>query len=96
MSTAAEKRHMDRVAKLPCGVCGADGVELHHIIQGRTPGMRSPDALVIPLCPDCHRGPHNGIHGLRRIWEVYKLDEHDVLANTILILYGGSNGQRSK
>lgn len=87
---------MDRVAKLPCGVCGAPEVELHHLLLGRTPGSRSPHALVIPLCADCHRGSHNGIHGLHRIWDVYKLTELDVLANTILKLYGGSNGQRSK
>jgi hypothetical protein len=80
---------MDRVAQLPCGVCGTEyGIELHHLLLGRGPGMRSPDMLVMPLCHDCHRGPWNGIHGNHRIWDVYKLNEHDVLADTLLKLYG--------
>lgn len=82
------QRHMDRVAGLPCGVCSAEPVELHHILEGRVPGARSPDMLVIPLCADCHRGSFNGIHGQRRIWDVYKLSELDVLSNTLLAIYG--------
>ncbi len=83
------QRHMDRVAQLDCGVCGWPAPsELHHILEGRTPGARSPDMLVIPLCASCHRSNLLGIHGQRRMWDVYKLSELDVLHNTLLTLYG--------
>jgi hypothetical protein len=37
----------------------------------------------IPLCKDCHQGEHNGWHGRRAIWNVLKLDELSVLADTV-------------
>lgn len=86
--TTAAKRHMDRVANLPCCLCGAQPVELHHILTGRTPGRRSPDWLVIPLCEDCHRGNFNGIHGQQRMLSVMKLNELDLLAQTLEHIYG--------
>lgn len=86
--SAAAKRHLTRVAALPCCVCGADGVEIHHILEGRTPGRRSADWLAIPVCPDCHRGSENGIHGRRNMWNVMKLSELDALAGTLERLYG--------
>ena len=82
------KLHMARVHELPCGVCGAWGVHAHHILEGRTPGRKSPDALTIPLCEDCHTGSHNGIHRGAAIWKVKKLSELDVLADTYARLYG--------
>ena len=75
--TAIERRHLARIKEMPCGVCGASGPsDAHHIEQHR-------QYLCIPLCADCHRGSHNGIHGQRRIWNVLKLDEMTVLNNTI-------------
>ena len=80
----AEKSHMQRVKELPCSVCGMAGPsDAHHILAGRVPGRKSPDFLVIPLCKSCHQDPHNGIHGMRRMWEVMKLSEQDCLADTI-------------
>lgn len=38
--------------------------------------------LTVPLCKACHQGP-DGIHGARNLWRVYKLEELDVLAETI-------------
>lgn len=87
MKSAASK-HMGRVAALPCSVCGSQPVQVHHILVGRTPGRKSPDWLTIPLCPDCHLGSHNGIHGMASIWKVMKMTEHDALANTLERLYG--------
>lgn len=78
--TAAEKRHVTRLAELPCVVCGAHGVEVHEIKQGAW-------FLSCALCPDCHRGSVNGIHGQRRIWAVKKMDELDALSETIRMLY---------
>jgi len=87
MSSAAEKRWMDRVAGLPCILCGAQPVEVHHIREGQGASQRAQDTLVIPVCPPCHRGP-NGIHGLGRkgFYMRYKRDELDLLADTIKAL----------
>ena len=63
-------------------------VEAHHVLEGRTPGRKSPDALAIPLCSDCHTGSKNGIHGQRVMWDVMRKSELDILAETIEKLYG--------
>lgn len=87
MSDAA-RRHIHAVKELSCAVCGRAGPsDAHHILEGRTPGRKSPDALAIPLCKDCHQGSHNGIHGQRRMWEVMKKTELGCLADTIERLY---------
>lgn len=87
--SAASKRHMGRVAGLPCCVCGTMPVEVHHILEGRTPGRKSPDWLAIPVCPDCHRGSENGIHGRRAMWRVMRKTELQCLADTLEAIYGG-------
>ena len=85
----AERRHMGRVAELPCVVCGAHGVHVHHILEGRTPGRKPSGWLTCPVCPSCHTGT-NGIHGDRAMWKVHKLNELQALAMTLERLYGGS------
>lgn len=82
MATKAEKRYMDRVAQLPCSVCGAQPVELHHIREGQGMAQKAKNWLVVPLCPECHRGSI-GLHGDRTRMRILKLDELDLLANTI-------------
>jgi hypothetical protein len=80
---AVELRHIVRVKELSCGVCDARGPsDCHEIKQGQW-------FTSIPLCRDCHMGQFNGLHGQKRIWNVLKLDELDVLASTIERLYGG-------
>lgn len=75
--TAAEREHVTRIKEMSCGVCSSAGPsEAHELRQGEW-------FTSIPLCADCHRGPLNGIHGQKRIWSVYKLDELAVLDNTI-------------
>jgi len=75
--SADARRHMARIKNMPCGVCDAPGPsEAHHIKQGA-------HFSCIPLCSDCHRGPFNGWHGQRRIWNVLKKDELTVLSETI-------------
>lgn len=82
--TANEKKHIANVKALPCAVCGESGPsDAHHILQGRTPGRKAPDMLVIPLCKSCHQDPHNGIHGMKSMWNVMKVSEFDCLADTI-------------
>lgn len=85
--SAAGKRHMARVAALPCVVCGAQPVEVHHILEGRTPGRRSSDWLVLPVCPEHHRGTH-GIHGTRQSWSMARVSEMHALADTLERVYG--------
>jgi hypothetical protein len=88
--SAAGKRHLERVAALPCALClhvhgrPRYGVHCHHIREGQGAAQRADDMLAIPLCPDCHLGP-NGLHGLGRkgFYARYKIDELDLLAATL-------------
>ena len=80
--TKAEKRYLDRVANLSCAVCGAEGVHIHHAREGQGMAQRAQNWLEIPLCPACHTGPR-GIHGDKQLLKAQKLDEIDLLANTI-------------
>lgn len=75
--TQAEKKHLQKIKEMPCGVCNAPGPsDAHHIKQGL-------QYLCIPLCKDCHQGSFNGIHGQARIWSVLKKDEMTVLNDII-------------
>lgn len=75
--TKAEKAHVKRVKEMQCGVCEQPGPsECHELKQGQW-------FTSIPLCSDCHRGGFNGIHGQARIWSVKRLDEMEVLNETI-------------
>ena len=83
----ASKAYMSRVACLPCCVCGAQGVELHHVREGQGMAQRAQDWLVVPLCSGCHRGPQ-GLHGDRTMMRIHKMDEMDMLARTIEAMNG--------
>ena len=82
MLSKAEQRHLARVAGLPCAVCGAVGVQVHHLREGQGMGQRASNYLTVPLCPDCHVGP-KGLHGDRSLMRIRKLGELDLLAMTI-------------
>jgi hypothetical protein len=82
VATNAEKRWMDKVAQLPCSLCGAHGVHVHHIREGQGMAQRASNFLVVPLCPDCHTGP-NGVHGDKTMLRIHKMSELDLLAKTI-------------
>jgi hypothetical protein len=45
------------------------------------------DFLTIPLCPGCHTGPM-GIHGDKTMMRIAKVDEMDLLNDTLKKLYG--------
>jgi hypothetical protein len=82
--TKAEKYHMDRVAQLPCCLCEHAGPsEVHHIREGQGMSQRAGNMLVIPLCASCHRGP-KGIHGDRTMLRIRKVDELDLLNETLI------------
>lgn len=87
--SAAGQRHMRRVAQLPCAICGAHGVQVHHLREGDAAGggQRAPDWLTIPLCPDHHTGIH-GVHGDKQALRAQKKTEHHLLAETLERLYG--------
>lgn len=75
--TKAERAHIERIRAMPCAVCEAAGPsEAHEIKQGQW-------FTSVPLCPDCHRGSLNGLHGQRNMWRVYRMDELDALAKTV-------------
>jgi hypothetical protein len=75
--TASERRHVERVKALACVVCGVSGPsEAHEIKQGQW-------FLSVALCPDCHRGSRNGIHGERRMWLTMKMTDLDALNETL-------------
>lgn len=61
--------------------------EIHHILEGRTPGRRSSDWTTIPVCPEHHRGK-DGIHGTRQAWKLAKQDELKALGETLASIYG--------
>lgn len=72
---------LEAVSACPCVVCGAFGVEIHHIESVRD---ELSDFGVAALCPECHRGPL-GVHGSsRRGFEMRtKLSQLDLLKRTI-------------
>jgi hypothetical protein len=73
--TAAERRHVARVADLSCVVCDAPGPsEVHEPEQGLW-------FASMPLCAACHRGP-DGWHGTRRRWTFRKMDELKAINET--------------
>lgn len=59
--------HMARVARLPCVICGAWPVEVHHVICGRFGQRRAADTDTISLCTEHHRG-QSGIHASKQAW----------------------------
>lgn len=75
--TKAERAHIERIKDMDCIVCGQAGPsEVHEIEQADW-------FTALPLCPDCHRGGHNGIHGRRAIWNALKLTELKALGLTV-------------
>lgn len=84
---------MQRVADLGqergCIICSEPFAHLHHILEGRTPGRKSGDWCVVPLCEPCHVGTH-GIHGTRQRWTLRKADELEALDRTLEAVYGGA------
>jgi len=77
---AGERLHIAKIKLMSCIICQASPPsECHEINQGQW-------FTSMPLCADCHRGSLNGIHGQRRLWNVYKMDELSALGETIRLL----------
>jgi hypothetical protein len=85
--TRAERLHLARVAQLGCCVCrmlghGPTPAQVHHIREGQGMSQRASNWLTIPLCPEHHTGAQ-GIHGDRTFMRILKVDELDLLADTL-------------
>jgi len=76
-ATAAEKRHMGRVAALGCLICKMPA-HVHHIREERL----KDNFLTIPLCPEHHMGDFS-IHKSKRQFEDIYGSELQLLAKTI-------------
>ena len=89
MTTARERRHMGRVARVPCVLCkhlglGESPVQVHHLKYGSGASDRASHFLTIALCPEHHNGP-SGVHTLKEkgLRLRYNLSELDLLAMTL-------------
>lgn len=79
--TNAERKHIERIKNMPCGVCDESAPsDAHHILEN---SRRVSHFAVIPLCKSCHQDNHNGIHGLKHMWQVMGKTELGVLAETM-------------
>lgn len=87
MTTKAEKAHMDRVAQLPCIVCGDEYVCVHHALTGA--GGRRNHMAVLPLCHNHHQG-REGIHTIgRKAWQAKYGHEIELLERVKKLLEYG-------
>ena len=89
MSTAKGRRHMGRVARVPCVLCahlglGESPAIVHHMKLGTGASDRASDFLTIALCPEHHVGK-SGVHTLKEkgLRLCYNLSEIDLLAMTL-------------
>lgn len=64
----AGREHMARVAQLPCVICGAWPVHVHHVIHGRYGTRKASDFDVVPLCPSHHLDGPEAIHSGKLTW----------------------------
>lgn len=80
-ANAQERAHMQRVAGLPCLVCGVTPVCVHHVTgcADRPGRVHKNHRWVTPLCPkhhDVQHGPRTSVHGLghRGFFDAYGID----------------------
>jgi hypothetical protein len=89
--TARAKAHLARVKALPCVVCHRPGPsDAHHVISGRYGSRKASDFETIPLCKDCHQGPH-GIHSAKASWISVNGNDFDFLPVVADMLAGQFN-----
>ena len=84
MSTKAEKSHLDAVAALPCIICGATPVHVHHL-NAHGMGLRSDHFHTLPLCHYHHQaGPFgHAIHNGKRTFELNYGTEQELLGKVM-------------
>lgn len=65
-ATKEEKEWMDAISQLPCVICHARPVEVHHITRC---GRRMGHLYTLPLCVNCHRGDDGFSGKNRKAWD---------------------------
>lgn len=85
--TARAKAHMERVAQLPCVICGAWPVVVHHVIHDRGAQRRASDLETVPLCSRHHdyTSPE-GLHAAPRRWRDLHGPDHGFLGRVVEML----------
>ena len=78
--------HLAKVAALPCIVCGAWPVEVHHIRNGYGMGQRASDLETLPLCAPHHRTSLDAFHAGPRSFEARYGTERELLAKVLELL----------
>jgi len=79
--TAAERRYMEKVSKLPCCACGyGPPSQVHHV---RKIERAREAGLTIPLCRVCHLGDFS-IHKTPEQFEAVYGSQVLMLARTII------------
>lgn len=88
MTTAAERRHLSRLASLGCIVCLREGfgetpAEIHHPRSHAGMGQKAKHSDAIPLCHAHHRTGGYGvaIHAGQKTWERQYGTEDELLAD---------------
>lgn len=68
-ATAAERRHMDRVAQQPCLVSERHGVTLHHVTgyADRIGRFSRSHRLIVPLAPEYHLIQHGPFYSVEAL-----------------------------
>lgn len=80
------KKHLEKIGRLPCAVCGAFGSDAAHLRASsiehgkRQTGMgeKPDDKWTTPLCRTCHTEQHSSPLGEVGWWEQYGLDPFDL------------------
>ena len=71
-----EKRHIERIAAMPCLVTGKTPVVVHHLMKCPGKQRRRDHRFVIPIIPELHNMRPESIHGLgseekfERVWSL--------------------------
>jgi len=86
MKPIVNKRHMARVAELPCSVCHRFPVHVHHSRDMELCGaaQKSSSWYTMPLCHECHRE----LHADKGKWEMTHGSQVSHVEKTLDRLYG--------
>lgn len=79
------RKHMERVAGLPCAACGNPEVQVHHIRKAPLTGagQKASDWFVMPLCEPHHRF----VHKAREQFEAIFGSQEHLITETLRRLY---------
>lgn len=89
--SAKGKRHMAKVARVPCVLCARMGLgespaEVHHLKFGSGASDRQSDFLTVALCTRHHKVEYpESVHALKEhgLYLRYRCSELDLLADTL-------------